>query len=329
MPQNRYLRWRISRGFTLLELLIVVGVTGILFSLLLPAVQMARENAYRMRCQNNLMQLGVAFRTYNQTHLFLPSGCVSPTGACAFNENDRFRRCSGLPNGLDSSTAALFEQDITWREINFVTPSRSFLSAEQIALIDGQLKAQNTSVESEEDRPLEEELWDIDGPTTVLSSSPTVAEFAGRVPHIRFLICPSAGGKNSLSHYAGCQNSTEKPIDVDGDGLLYLNSSESLNSIPDGASVTLLAGETLPVDPYAASSDLTGSWLVGDRSTLRNGGVFEVGSVVRLRRAKADELVDDDSASNEEHQEKKRLARELEAGTFGSSHFHPRQFPVC
>jgi prepilin-type N-terminal cleavage/methylation domain-containing protein len=59
-------------GYTLIELLIVVGIIGIMIGLLMPAVQRLRDSAQRTQCSNNLRQLGIAVQTSNDIQGTLP-----------------------------------------------------------------------------------------------------------------------------------------------------------------------------------------------------------------------------------------------------------------
>ena len=103
---HRFLR---RHGFTLIELMVSIAIIGVLVSLLLPAVQSARDAARRTVCKNQLHQLAVAMHNYYDVHRYFPAG--------AYVMGPSFPIQSGW--GWGAMLLPFIEQDANYKQIDF------------------------------------------------------------------------------------------------------------------------------------------------------------------------------------------------------------------
>lgn len=107
-----------ARAFTLVELLVVIAIIGILVSLLLPAVQAAREAARRMQCQNNVKQMGLALHNYHGVHNSLPPAWADWNGVYASPVRSAQANVAILPYLEQANVAERYDYNVPWDHEN-------------------------------------------------------------------------------------------------------------------------------------------------------------------------------------------------------------------
>ena len=117
---------RRTAAFTLVELLVVIAIIGILVSLLLPAVQAAREAARRMQCSNGLKQFGLAIQNFHDTRNAVPPSRLSCHHGTWYSELWPFLEEASVATAWDPVKSYHFqpqrniEHQVSW----FYCPSR-------------------------------------------------------------------------------------------------------------------------------------------------------------------------------------------------------------
>ncbi len=227
-------RW----AFSLIELLVVIGIIGLLVALLLPAIQAARESARRSQCANNLRQIGVALQTYEGSNRSLPSGYISE-----FTSN-------GTDTGPGWGWAALLlnnlEENSLRGQLQLDRPIEDPANAEnRVRLVTVYLCPSDGVVPA----------W-----TALKATDPT--------PQNK--ICDVAS-----ANYVGVFGDTEPGID--GSGLFFRNSHVRFREISDGTSHTIAVGERSHLLGEATwVGSVTGAVLAPGLGDNDGVGVFEI-----------------------------------------------------
>jgi len=258
-------------AFTLIELLVVIAIIAILIGLLLPAVQKVREAAARIKCANNLKQIGLAAHNYASANTYLPPGRLGPAAGQAYAPGTFYQEVGCLALML-----SFLEQDPLYRQMINGMPSdyfnivgEKYLGASWWNYIQT-WNAAHTKIGTF--------ICPSDNADTRTNRF-VVFEYTNTGSTYGWYFAPPDSTDMGVTNYVGVAG--HRPDRPQYDGLMASRVKISLEQLTsaDGASNTLMFGELLGDAPQ--NSDFAVSWMCGNHLTyfgipalgaLPNGG---------------------------------------------------------